>query len=218
MKTPLLDGIQKTALSVMDDPGAWWRDPKIRKMERAFYDTGKLNPTAYRKTALRAIDELVDEMRAYRHKQAQRHARGEKYRPGGLFKWFRKKRLVEKPLPESETNLGDLLDLRKRFTKPYIKGKPHPLYDIVIEGNEHGIPIDVPSEKEAIAMKTPLLDGIEKEAANKLIWGLGGLAAGVFGVPYLKKKYLGVRPATQRRFEQGDPQYGMRRAQIIQTR
>ena len=57
-------------------------------------------------------------------------------------------------------------------------------------------------------MSTPLLDGIEKTAANKLIWGLGGLAAGAFGVPWFKKKFMGVHPETQQRLEQGDPNYG----------
>ena len=57
-------------------------------------------------------------------------------------------------------------------------------------------------------MKTPLLDGIQKNAAKKIVWGLGGLAAGAFGVPWFKKKFMGVRPETKQLLEQGDPNYG----------
>ena len=65
-------------------------------------------------------------------------------------------------------------------------------------------------------MKTPLLDGIQKYAVSGLMMGLGGLGAGVFGVPYLKKKYMGIHPETQQLLEEGDPNYG--RAPIMPTR
>ncbi len=57
-------------------------------------------------------------------------------------------------------------------------------------------------------MRTPILDGIQKQAAGKLMWGIGGLAAGVFGVPMFKSKFMGVKPETRQRLEQGDPNYG----------
>jgi len=58
-------------------------------------------------------------------------------------------------------------------------------------------------------VKTPLLNGIKKQAANKLMWSLGAFGAGALGVPWFKKKYMGVYPETLQQYEQGDPNYGV---------
>ena len=58
-------------------------------------------------------------------------------------------------------------------------------------------------------MQTPMLEGIKKTAFNKFLWGLGsGLGLGVFGIPWFKKNYMGIRPETIQTLNQGDPTYG----------
>ena len=57
-------------------------------------------------------------------------------------------------------------------------------------------------------MKTPLLDGITKQAIGKPMMLLGGIGIGALGIPALKKKYMGIHPETQQLLEEGDPYYG----------
>lgn len=66
-------------------------------------------------------------------------------------------------------------------------------------------------------MKTPLLDGITKQAIGRPMMLLGGIGIGALGIPALKKKYMGINPETQQLLEEGDPYYG-RQAPISPSR